>query len=446
MSATTTSGVPDVLRGLPPGRLERGAARTPATSRKIRLGRSTRPTPSRTTRSASRGRSAPCATTLSAFQIDWNDPQINTATPNWGFFAVANGGPPPSPKGVELQLSGTAGDHLSYGFGWAYTDAKLTEETLISPVGPTLFQEKGAPLPGAPENTLNASLDWRHARFRRHGVLIAHVDGFYQSETRNSIGLSPPVFQRAVLAQLFPDLGYRRLRLWRTNGTHHCGSRTSSTRRASLASLPSSTWAPRRRSALLRQRGKGPDIAAAHRRVVLQLLVLTRTGRRNAAGPFFNRMTDTRDGADAAAEIRRIDGLIQRRQLAEARTLCDSLLMRHPDRAEGWLLLARIQQQFGDYGMLDAARRALKLDPARATSARFTEIEARMHAGDIAGARATLTAIEDAAGADSGTWRRLAEFHTHLNQHEQAATCADPRRDAQALRRAGRFYTKRRAR
>ena len=47
-----------------------------------------------------------------------------------------------------------------------------------------------------------------------------------------------------------------------------------------------------------------------------------------------------------------------------------------------------------------------------------------MHAGDIAGARAKLTDIESAAGADSGAWRRLAEFHTHLNQHEQAATCA----------------------
>ena len=135
-------------------------------------------------------------------------------------------------------------------------------------------------------------------------------------------------------------------------------------------------------------------------------------------------MTDTRDGADAAAEVRRIDGLLQRRQLAEARTMCDALLMRNPDRAEGWLLLARIQQQSGDYrGMLDAARRALALDPAN-NIARFTEIEARMNAGDIAGARASLTAVEEGAGADSGTWRRLAEFHTNLNQHEQAATCA----------------------
>lgn len=135
-------------------------------------------------------------------------------------------------------------------------------------------------------------------------------------------------------------------------------------------------------------------------------------------------MTKSRDGADAAAEIRRIDGLLQRRQIDEARTLCDALLMREPDRVEGWLLAARIHQLSGDYrGMLDAARRALALDPTSSV-ARFAEVEARVHAGDIAGARAELTAIESAAGADSGTWRRLAEFHTHLNQHDQAATCA----------------------
>lgn len=135
-------------------------------------------------------------------------------------------------------------------------------------------------------------------------------------------------------------------------------------------------------------------------------------------------MTAIPSDNDALAEIRRIDGLIQRRQLGEARTLCDSLLMRHPDRVDGWLLAARIHQVGGDYrGMLDAARRALTLDPKN-TIARFAEIEARMHAGDIAGARAQMTAVEGTAGADSGTWRRLAEFHTHLNQHEQAATCA----------------------
>jgi len=123
---------------------------------------------------------------LSVFQVDWKDPQLNTATPNWGFFVVANGESAES-RGVELQLSGTAGDHVSYGFGWAYVDAELSED-FISPVG-TLFAPGGDPLPGAPENTLNAALDWRT------GVMgdkefIAHLDGYYQSSMRNSIGTS----------------------------------------------------------------------------------------------------------------------------------------------------------------------------------------------------------------------------------------------------------------
>jgi len=123
---------------------------------------------------------------LSVFQVEWNDPQLNTATPNWGFFVVANGESAES-RGVELQLSGTAGDHLSYGFGWAYVDAEFSED-FISPVG-TLFALDGDPLPGAPENTLNAALDWRTA-VMGDKEFIAHLDGFYQSSMRNSIGTS----------------------------------------------------------------------------------------------------------------------------------------------------------------------------------------------------------------------------------------------------------------
>jgi outer membrane receptor protein involved in Fe transport len=124
---------------------------------------------------------------LSAFMIDWNDAQLNTATPNWGFFVVQNGGEAES-KGIELQVAGTAGDSFSYGFGWAYVDAKLTED-FVSAIG-TLIQEDGTRLPGAPENTLNLTLDWRVPVFGDKS-LIAHVDGYYQSQTRNAMSMSP---------------------------------------------------------------------------------------------------------------------------------------------------------------------------------------------------------------------------------------------------------------
>jgi outer membrane receptor protein involved in Fe transport len=124
---------------------------------------------------------------LSAFQVDWNDPQLNTATPNWGFFAVANGESAES-KGVELQLSGAIGEQVAWGFGWAYTDAKLTAD-FVSPVGAVIEQD-GARLPGAPENTLNASLDWR-VPVLGDKTFVAHVDGFYQSDTINALSQSP---------------------------------------------------------------------------------------------------------------------------------------------------------------------------------------------------------------------------------------------------------------
>jgi outer membrane receptor protein involved in Fe transport len=123
---------------------------------------------------------------LSVFQVDWDDPQLNTATTNWGFFAVANGETAES-TGAELQLSGTAGEHFGYGFGWAYVDAKLTAD-YISPDG-ILYYEDGKPLPGVPLNRLNASLDWRTGVFG-DTEFIAHLDGYYQSESRNAIGIT----------------------------------------------------------------------------------------------------------------------------------------------------------------------------------------------------------------------------------------------------------------
>jgi outer membrane receptor protein involved in Fe transport len=129
---------------------------------------------------------------LSAFLVDWNDPQLNTATPSWGFFVVANGESAES-QGVELQLAGEIGDSVTWGFGWAYTDASLTADFIVPDVdfgptpvpGPVAFD--GDALPGAPENTLNGSLDWRTGMMGDKEFII-HLDGYYQSESRNSFG------------------------------------------------------------------------------------------------------------------------------------------------------------------------------------------------------------------------------------------------------------------
>ena len=124
---------------------------------------------------------------LGAFYIDWQKPQFNTATPNWGFFVVANGKSAKS-SGIELELSGNFTDRLTYSFGYTYTDAQLTAD-FISPIG-TLIQVDGTRLPGAPETLLNAAIDYRMPLGSNY-ELITHLNTFYQSETRNSLDSDP---------------------------------------------------------------------------------------------------------------------------------------------------------------------------------------------------------------------------------------------------------------
>jgi iron complex outermembrane recepter protein len=135
------------------------------------------------------------------FYLDWEDIQLDTATPIWGFFDVVNGESARS-QGVELELQGQAGA-LSYGFGYTYVDAELTaavcspaiarDVCLASPnnLNRQLARD-GAQLPGSAEHTVNVMLEhtltlsgaweWRN-----------RVSGYYQSASENSIGYSPRV-------------------------------------------------------------------------------------------------------------------------------------------------------------------------------------------------------------------------------------------------------------
>ncbi|MEO1038645.1 MAG: TonB-dependent receptor [Pseudomonadota bacterium] len=134
---------------------------------------------------------------LSAFYIDWQDPQFNTSAPVGAFFAVVNG-QSAGTTGLEAQLSGRFTDEIGYAFGYAYVNAELTED-LFEPgfigVGtPVLVASDGAPLPGIPEHMLNVALDYTKPINDRF-TFIGRVDGFYQSETQNV--LDPAVLQSA---------------------------------------------------------------------------------------------------------------------------------------------------------------------------------------------------------------------------------------------------------
>ncbi len=119
----------------------------------------------------------------SVFYVDWTDPQINTATANWGFFTVANGSKA-STKGFELEVEGQLNAALHYSFGYAYVDAKLTED-FISPTG-TLIAETDNRLPGIPKHTFNAAVDYTYD-LTSDIEMITRLDAYSQSGTFNYI-------------------------------------------------------------------------------------------------------------------------------------------------------------------------------------------------------------------------------------------------------------------
>lgn len=117
------------------------------------------------------------------FYVDWRNPQINTATTNWGFFAVQNARKATT-QGIELQLAGQLGANLRYGIGYTYTDARLADDAL-SADGAYVINTKGAQLPGAPRQQFNLSGDYTVPFGPRS--LTLHADGYYQSSTQDTL-------------------------------------------------------------------------------------------------------------------------------------------------------------------------------------------------------------------------------------------------------------------
>jgi len=124
---------------------------------------------------------------LSAFHIDWENPQFNTSAPVGSYFAVVNGDEART-SGLEVQLSGAFNDKFGYALGYAYVDAELSED-LFEPVNintgsETLVASEGAPLPGIPEHAVNIAADYT-TPVGANGAMTLRLDGFYQSSTQN---------------------------------------------------------------------------------------------------------------------------------------------------------------------------------------------------------------------------------------------------------------------
>lgn len=124
---------------------------------------------------------------LDAFYIDWKDIQLNTATPNWGFYVVQNGGKARS-LGAEFQLEGRSGP-LRYGFGYTYTDAKLLRDFFSPDPSHVLIASNGNRLPGSARHTLTGNASYT-LPLGGGTTLTFRGDGYYQSSTQNAVSNS----------------------------------------------------------------------------------------------------------------------------------------------------------------------------------------------------------------------------------------------------------------
>ena len=131
---------------------------------------------------------------LSLFSADWDDPQLNIPTPNWGFYAAVNGESART-QGLELELRGYLTEALQYNFGYTFVDAKLTAD-LVAPAGNAnnprtyVYAKDGEQLPSMAEHTLSAGLS--HSYDIGSGYyLVSSASLYYQSESRNALGSNP---------------------------------------------------------------------------------------------------------------------------------------------------------------------------------------------------------------------------------------------------------------
>lgn len=129
--------------------------------------------------------------TAALFFVDWDDPQLNVATPSGAYYAVANGASAET-KGIETEFNWALSDAIRISGGYTYLNAELTEDLFLHDADPTtdgkteLRATNGAELPGTAEHTVNLAAS--HTMALSNGLeLVSRLDGYYQSDVENSI-------------------------------------------------------------------------------------------------------------------------------------------------------------------------------------------------------------------------------------------------------------------
>ena len=171
-----------------------------------------------------KGRKGRITYNADVFYVDWKDPQVNSSTTNYGFFAVQNADKA-STRGIELELAGSIGQGFSYGLGYTYTDAQLDADA-VAVDGAYVFGYKGDRLPGVPTNRFNANASYAFQVMS--GWLTLRGDAYYQSQTQNALSLSPKFRYEMDAFSLFNlSATYSRddwdATLWMKNVTNEAG-------------------------------------------------------------------------------------------------------------------------------------------------------------------------------------------------------------------------------
>ncbi|MEH6551593.1 MAG: TonB-dependent receptor [Pseudomonadales bacterium] len=129
--------------------------------------------------------------TVALFYVDWQDPQLNVATPSGAYYAVQNGSAAET-KGLESEFNWAATESIRLFGGYTYVNAELTEDLMLHDANPDtdgkteLRATSGAVLPGTPEHTINLGAS-HTAAFSNGLELISRIDFYSQSEVENSI-------------------------------------------------------------------------------------------------------------------------------------------------------------------------------------------------------------------------------------------------------------------
>ena len=118
------------------------------------------------------------------YYIDWQNPQLNTATADWSFFMAQNGESAET-TGIEAEAQILLTDNVELAVGYGHAKGELTAD-LIQPQYGSVIATKGHRLPGTAENTFSAALT--HSTEVLNGLTLnSRLSGYYQSDSINSV-------------------------------------------------------------------------------------------------------------------------------------------------------------------------------------------------------------------------------------------------------------------